>query len=255
MVKIGTVSESLEDYLEIISHLIEEKKVARVRDIADRKKVKMPSVIGALKRLSDEGFINYSVGEFVEFTEKGKELAYKVTRRHAFIHRFFTDVLGVSPDTADEDACVLEHILSEETLEKMVAFYGFVTSCPEGGKEFLKQFSECCVNTSNYSEKVNTCKDTLKLQKKIGKFAKRKFQHHGFKSLDKLKENDRARVLRLKAPGEIKSTLVEKGVLPGAELVCTASQKDSNSITIKIDDYTISLTFEEAEGIDVALLD
>ena len=52
MAEIGALSESLEDYLEVIYHLVEEKKVARVRDIANRKGVKMSSVVGALRRLA-----------------------------------------------------------------------------------------------------------------------------------------------------------------------------------------------------------
>ena len=79
---IGELSESLEDYIEIIYNLIKDHKVARVRDIAKAKDVKMSSVVSALKRLDQEGLVNHEAREFVELTEAGIDLAKRITRRH-----------------------------------------------------------------------------------------------------------------------------------------------------------------------------
>ena len=111
---VGTLSESLEDYLEIILQLQQEKRVARVRDIAARKKVSNASVSNALSRLARDGYVLHEAHEFVELTDRGADLARRVLRRHEFLERFLCDVLLVSPDRAKEDACAIEHHVSSE---------------------------------------------------------------------------------------------------------------------------------------------
>jgi DtxR family transcriptional regulator, Mn-dependent transcriptional regulator len=130
MTEIGGLSESLEDYLEAIYHLVQEKKVARVRDIAARKGVKMSSVVGALRRLSTEELIHYRAREYVELTEPGEELAKKVVARHQFLSKFFVEVLGVDGETADDEACSIEHVLSPGTMVRMRRLVGYTERCP-----------------------------------------------------------------------------------------------------------------------------
>jgi len=131
MAQISTLSESLEDYLEIILQLMREKGEARVKDIAGRKAVRMASVTGALKRLSDEGLIEHRARETVTLTREGEELAERVLRRHEFIKRFLHEILGVSADVAERDACSIEHIISLETLDRLAGFIEFLKACPQ----------------------------------------------------------------------------------------------------------------------------
>ena len=131
MTEIGALSESLEDYMEVIYQLVQEKKVARVRDIAARKGVKMSSVVGALRRLSAADLIQYRAREFVELTDAGEDLARAVLARHEFLTRFFVDVLGVDDESAEEEACSVEHVLSAETMLRMRRFAAFLEQCPD----------------------------------------------------------------------------------------------------------------------------
>ncbi len=119
MPEIGKLSESLEDYLEVIYHLVQEKKVARVRDIANRKGVKMSSVVGALRRLSAAEYIQYRAREYVEMTEKGELLAQKLVARHEFLTGFLIDLLGVEAESAENEACSMEHVLSKSTIVRL----------------------------------------------------------------------------------------------------------------------------------------
>lgn len=141
---VGTLSESLEDYLEIILQLQQEKRIARVRDIALRKGVSNASVSNALARLDRDGFVRHEAHEFVELTERGEELARRVLRRHEFLISFLREVLQVSAETAETDACAIEHQVSSETLERLASFYQFVRSCPKAGGGFLEAFAACC---------------------------------------------------------------------------------------------------------------
>ena len=119
---VGTLSESLEDYLEIILQLQQEKRVARVRDIALRKGVSNASVSNALARLDRDGFVRHEAHEFVELTPRGEELARRVLLRHEFLVSFLRDVLQVSAETSETDACAIEHQVSSETLERLASF-------------------------------------------------------------------------------------------------------------------------------------
>ncbi|QQO07481.1 metal-dependent transcriptional regulator [Breznakiella homolactica] len=114
------MTQSLEDYLEMVSFLADEGEV-RVTDIAARLSVSKPSVLTALKVLEERGFLEHERYRGVTLTEKGVTQAAEIRERHTFLTQFLRDVLGVSPAVAEEDACKMEHILSEETLKKMKA--------------------------------------------------------------------------------------------------------------------------------------
>ncbi|MDR2807670.1 MAG: metal-dependent transcriptional regulator [Spirochaetaceae bacterium] len=112
------MTQSLEDYLEMISFLADEGDV-RVTDIAVRLKVSKPSVLNALKTLESQGFLHHAHYSTVQLTEKGIAGAAAIRERHRFLTIFLRDVIGVSPEIAEKDACSMEHFLSEETLEKL----------------------------------------------------------------------------------------------------------------------------------------
>ncbi len=122
MVKSIPVTSSLQDYLEVILKLVQEKKKARVTDIADQLGIAKPSVIQALSLLKEKGLIVQDRYGPVELTPEGERYALKIRHRHKVIYGFLTQVLGVSPQAAEEDACLLEHDLSAETFEKLLQF-------------------------------------------------------------------------------------------------------------------------------------
>ena len=114
------MTESLENYLEMVSFLADEGEV-RVTDIASRLDVSKPSVLTALKTLEEQGLLEHKRYGAVSLTSKGKTRAAQIRERHRFLTAFLRDILGVTPQTAEKDACKMEHLLSEETLNKMRA--------------------------------------------------------------------------------------------------------------------------------------
>jgi DtxR family Mn-dependent transcriptional regulator len=112
------MTQSLEDYLEMVSFLADEGDV-RVTDIASRLGVSKPSVLTALKVLGEQGFLEHERYSNVALTSKGIARAADIRERHFFLTSFLRDTVGVSPETAEKDACKMEHVLSEETLKKM----------------------------------------------------------------------------------------------------------------------------------------
>jgi DtxR family Mn-dependent transcriptional regulator len=115
------MTESQEDYLEMISFLSDTEKV-RVTDIARRLGVSKPSVLTALKSLEEKMLINHEKYGSVLLTEKGKGLAAEIREKHELLKNFLRLKLNVSEANAEKDACRMEHILSEETFELIIQF-------------------------------------------------------------------------------------------------------------------------------------
>ena len=138
----NTLTPAMEDYLEAIFTLSEEKPNVRVKDIAGRLGVKMPTVTSMLKILNKQGFIDYEKYEYIELTAKGRGAGEEIQQRHRVIRRFLIDVLKVDSDKADEEACKMEHGISGDTLDRLIKFMEFVQSCPRTGSNWLSHFNE-----------------------------------------------------------------------------------------------------------------
>lgn len=134
------LSESLEDYLEAILHVQEEKGAAKPKDLAQRLSVGPSAVTAALRNLADRELVNYAPYELVTLTESGRAIAEDVVRRHEALKQFFLRVLGVDEDVADSGACRMEHSVPREIVARFIQFVDFVELCPRGGPRFIEGF-------------------------------------------------------------------------------------------------------------------
>jgi DtxR family Mn-dependent transcriptional regulator len=132
---------SMEDYLETIALLKEEGKTATVTAISKAMDVKKPSVDWALARLSEASLVLHEKYGDVDLTAKGAKIAQDVYGRHKILRQFLVDILNVDPDTAEKDACRMEHVLSGASLSRFEKFIDFVLNCPHGNPEWLKGFN------------------------------------------------------------------------------------------------------------------
>ena len=108
------IYESAEDYLEQILMLLEKKGHARSVDIAAGLDVSKPSVSVAMKKLRENGYILMSSDSLISLTDKGYAIARKIYDRHQALTKYLMQ-LGVPEGIAREDACKIEHDLSEES--------------------------------------------------------------------------------------------------------------------------------------------
>lgn len=116
------IYESGEDYLETILLLHKKTGFVRSVDIAGELNYSKPSISRAVNILKENGFITVGAGGQILLTELGKEKAEAIYDRHVHITDFFENVLKVSHDNAEHDACKIEHIISEESYEKLKQF-------------------------------------------------------------------------------------------------------------------------------------
>lgn len=114
--------ESGEDYLETILILHKRTGFVRSIDVANELGYSKPSISRAMGILKSYGYIKVEPGGQIILTESGKTKAESVYGRHVLLRKFLHETLGVSEENAEEDACRIEHILSEETYEKLKSF-------------------------------------------------------------------------------------------------------------------------------------
>lgn len=108
------IHQSAEDYLECILKLSKQRPVVRSIDIANDMNYSKPSISVAMKNLRLNGYINVDESGFITLTDSGMEIASNIYDRHLILRRWL-EFLGISPETAEQDACKIEHTLSKET--------------------------------------------------------------------------------------------------------------------------------------------
>jgi DtxR family Mn-dependent transcriptional regulator len=243
------LSESLEDYLETIYNLVRDRKVARVKEIARARDVKMASVTTAMKRLSELGLIHYNQREFIELTPEGEETARRTLTRHDLLVRYFTEILHVSPENADADACAVEHYLSDESVDRIVRLFEFLTCCPrsqEGKPAFLENFHNC----SLINPEISNCKYECPLGK--DQFGKGKQKRMTYKLSD-IPPGESATIIQVQARGAVRQRLIDMGMLPNTLVQVERKAPGGNPIWIKLKGFQLSLRKEEADGVTVVL--
>ena len=116
------MTASLEDYLEAVFVLKQQKKSVRMTDIAEFLAVSKPSVNRAIGTLKDAGLLKHETYGEITLTSAGKARAKDVLSRHHLLKVFLTDTLGVETEIAEKDACRMEHVMSKESIEKLSDF-------------------------------------------------------------------------------------------------------------------------------------
>lgn len=115
------IQESAENYLETILIIKKRRGQVRAIDIVNELSFSKPSVSIAMKNLRLNGYIDVDANGNIELLEQGRLIAEKIYERHTLLTRWLT-ALGVNPQTAAEDACRIEHVISEETFEALKAY-------------------------------------------------------------------------------------------------------------------------------------
>jgi len=110
------IKESAENYIETIYMLQKRKGDVRSIDIANELEFSKPSVSIAMKNLRENGYIEVDASGFITLTQIGLEIAERMYERHTLLTSFLVH-LGVDPETAAEDACRIEHVISNESFE------------------------------------------------------------------------------------------------------------------------------------------
>ena len=123
-------SSRMEDYLEVISELVELKGYATTLDISRYMDVSAPSVTKMLQRLDENEYLEYEKYHGINLTDKGNHLADSIRQKHGILLEFF-EILGIGHDTANQDVEGIEHHLNPKTIRQLRKFITFLKSNPK----------------------------------------------------------------------------------------------------------------------------
>jgi len=224
------LSRSLEDYLEVIFKLIKKNGAARITEIAEAMDVAASSVNEMVAKLKKRDLVEQQKYGPVRLTPKGKSLAAKIDCTHEIIFEFLHKGLGVDKLTADQDACLMEHSISEKTLLKIIDFLS---------RENIISENENCL--LEYYEKSSIFLDAESDQEKII-------------TLANLSAGERAEIKRIEGKSRIKRRLMDMGLNTGAELVVKGKAPMGDPIEIKVRNYNLTLRRDEAEKVKVKVV-
>ncbi len=210
------LSPNMEDYLETISLLAKKNRVVRVKDIAKKLKVKMPSVTSALQKLKERGLVEYEKYGYVDLTEEGENLAERVYSRHSCLADFFEHVLKIGKREADEEACRVEHHLSPQSCRQLKRLVEYMNSDATDGQwkdEFLAMMEE--------------------------------------RPLCELSEGQRAVIARIEAQPILKKRLIEIGFRKGESIELVRYAPLEDPLQVRVKGCNVSLRIEEAKTVIV----
>lgn len=206
-----------EEYLETILYLTREGNKAKTRDIAQSMDIKPPSVSEMLLKLRDQGYLEYVPYEGASLTDSGRKEALRIERKHQLLEKFLVDTLGVELNAAHEEACEMEHTISEDTTEKICSYLGHPRFCPD---EHAIPPGPCC-------DKADTCLP-----------------------LSELNEGENAVIKIVAVDSNTHDYMISLGFLPDV-LVAIKRKLPSNSLLIRIKGSDIAIGRDIAKKIMV----
>ncbi len=147
----------VEEYIETIYKIVKEKGYARVKDVSGYLGIGASATSEMIQKMSEEGYVNYERYGPVTLTSKGKKIAVDLDKRHRALREFFT-ILGLDEKVADENACVIEHVIDPDVMNRLAKFVDFIKAHRD--PKWLKRFK-----TYYETGKLEECPQTIKKDK------------------------------------------------------------------------------------------
>ncbi len=236
------MSSSLEDYLETIYLLVQEQGFARVKDVARARDVKAASVSIALRRLAGLDLVRYERREYIALTPAGEEAGRKVFSRHRLLTRFFQEVLEMNPKAAAEQACAMEHSLTDEAMDRFVCFFEYLGSCPS----MVAGFHQCPLGPGKKIEKR-----TADSPERCAVCATRK--ENKSMSLAEIGPGQSAIVTHIDAAGPLRQRLLDMGMLPATSIDVERKGLGGDPLWVRCQGTRLALRRSEASSVRVKL--
>jgi len=199
------MSTSTEEYLEALYNVTQDGQAASTTEISKRLKVTPASVTEMLKKLAENGYVNYIPHQGVTLTQKGFELAEKMTRKHRLLERFLHDVLHIGKDKVHNEACAMEHGLSDETERALCQTLKSPDKCPDDEKII----PACNLGFSNCTECQKWGPDNLE---KVGS------RKTNVVSMSALKEKQEGKIAFIRGDNRVLRRLLDMGLTPGTKI-------------------------------------
>ncbi len=199
------MSASTEEYLEALYTLTQDGAAASTSDISKRLNIAPASVTEMLKKLADNGYVNYSPYQGVTLTPKGFDSAEKMARKHRLLERFLHDILHIGNDKVHKEACAMEHALSDETERALCQTLKSPAKCPDDEKVI----PPCNLGFSSCAECQQWGGNNLE---EVGK------RKTNVVSMSALKEKQEGKIAFIRGDNKVLRRLLDMGLTPGTKI-------------------------------------
>jgi DtxR family Mn-dependent transcriptional regulator len=236
------LSENIEEYLEVLykygdkNHYVSTTKISKSLNIAPG------SVTQMLKKLEATGYINYMPYKGAILSDVGFKIAQKITRKHRILERFLSDVLNIKKENVHDQACDMEHSLSDEAERAMCHILEHPDICPGD-----KLIPACDFDFTTCEECLN--KDVYDIEE-IG------VRSNNLVSVAQLHNDEEAEVSFIRGDAKVLRELISRGIAIGTNLIVIKSiTPEKNNVSVNINSSIVNLSKDIANNIFVKVID
>jgi DtxR family Mn-dependent transcriptional regulator len=224
----------MQDYLEAMLSLSESAREIRVTDIAASLKLAKATVAQGINHLKQHGLVMQERYGPVELTARGREMAREVRWRHGKLKQFLTEALAVDPKIAEKDACLMEHVVSRHTMNRLFRFM---------------ESTDCMACARNAGRTVGNGTARL-IDRELSK-ENEPMETRSVRRLSELKIGEYGRVMRIVSNKALKSRMLDMGIVPGAEVHMRGRAPMGDPLEVDIKGYQLTLRKSEAAQVFV----
>jgi DtxR family Mn-dependent transcriptional regulator len=215
-------SDSVEEYLEAIYSFNEKGELAKNTELAKKLRVAPPSVTQMIKKLAEEGLVEHQPYKGVALTGRGMALAQKVVRKHRLLERFLHDFLGLNRDKIHDEACRMEHTLSDEAALALCKALDSPETCPDDEKPI----PPCPLNVEDCDECASAREDGSMML---------------LTELSNLKPGERGIVAFVRGGTRACQRLLDMGLTNGTEVTVVNAAPFNGPIEVSVRETTLAL--------------
>ena len=219
---------SVEDYLKAIYDLSQTEQPVSTTDISRTLKIAPASVTEMLKKLAEKGYIEHSPYHGTRLTTSGRRTAENIVRKHRLLERFLHDVLKVDKTQVHDQACGMEHSLSDEAAESLCRFLRHPETCPDNGKII----PPCDLE-------IGSCAECLELHRKGLEENGKNSQNRV--AVGNLEQGQTGRISLVRGGYNLLNRLLDMGLEPGTEICAVRVTPPNGPVEVSVGNSKVTL--------------
>jgi len=234
------ISQNIEEYLEAIYKIEKNGKKVKTTEISKNLDISPGSVTQMIKRMEKLGYLNYSQYQGVQLTENGLKIAKKITRKHRLLERFLYDILKLKKNNLHDQACEMEHSLSDEAEVALCQVLEHPDKCPDDD-----ELIPAC------DLKFSSCEECIKYRSSGSSIEEVGKRNENLISVIELKEHQKAKVCFIRGDHKVLRRLLDMGITTGATISLMRLAPLNGPVEIAIRGSKLALGREIASNIFV----
>ena len=231
------ISENIEEYLEVLYRNGSNKEQVSTTTLSKELGIAPGSVTQMLKKLEKLGYIDYTPYKGATLTDEGMKIAQKITRKHRILEKFLIDVLKIKEENVHDQACEMEHTLSDEAERALCAMLNNPDVCPDNN----------IIPACNFD--FDSCMQCYS-QKDFDQIVNRQFN---LLSISELTSNSEGIVSFIRGDSDLLDEISDLGIKIGSQIKYNPNENQMDSYFIVIDDEELFISLEMANNIFIRI--